>query len=146
MVESTDTGSLREQVLRRLEAQNVIPTPQRVEVGQILFARPQHLSADQILKAIHKTGSRVSKATVYNTLNLFVERGLVRQVNVDPTRAYYDSTTEPHHHFYNVDTGELKDIPEDEIELKDLPGLPSGTRVDGVQVVVRVRQRKQAAK
>lgn len=141
MADTTKKGSLRQQVLRRLGAHNVIPTPQRVMVGQILFARPQHLSADQILKAIHKTGSRVSKATVYNTLNLFVERGLVRQVNVDPTRAYYDSTTDRHHHFYNVDTGELKDIPEDEIELKDLPGLPSGTRVDGVQVVVRVRQR-----
>ncbi len=141
MADSTKTGNLREQVLRRLEAHNVIPTPQRVQVGQILFTRPQHLSADQILKAIHATGSRVSKATVYNTLNLFVERGLVRQVNVDPTRAYYDSTTEPHHHFYNVDTGELKDIPEDEIELEELPELPSGTRVDGVQVVVRVRQR-----
>ncbi len=141
MADSTKTGNLREQVLRRLEAHNVIPTPQRVQVGQILFTRPQHLSADQILKAIHATGSRVSKATVYNTLNLFVERGLVRQVNVDPTRAYYDSTTEPHHHFYNVDTGELKDIPEDEIELEELPELPSGTRVDGVQVVVRVRKR-----
>ena len=141
MADATKKGNLRQQVLRRLGAHNVIPTPQRIMVGQILFARPQHLSADQILKAIQGTGSQVSKATVYNTLNLFVERGLARQVNVDPTRAYYDSTTEPHHHFYNVDTRELKDIPENEIELKELPELPSGTRVDGVQVVVRVRRR-----
>ncbi len=141
MADATKKGNLRQQVLRRLGAHSVIPTPQRVMVGQILFARPQHLSADQILKAIQGTGSQVSKATVYNTLNLFVERGLARQVNVDPTRAYYDSTTEPHHHFYNVDTRELKDIPENEIELKELPELPSGTRVDGVQVVVRVRRR-----
>ena len=141
MADATRRGNLRQQVLRRLGAHNVIPTPQRIMVGQILFARPQHLSADQILKAIQGTGSQVSKATVYNTLNLFVERGLVLQVNVDPTRAYYDSTTEPHHHFYNVDTRELKDIPESEIELKELPELPSGTRVDGVQVVVRVRRR-----
>ena len=141
MADATKKGNLRQQVLRRLGAHNVIPTPQRIMVGQILFARPQHLSADQILKAIQGTGSQVSKATVYNTLNLFVERGLARQVNVDPTRAYYDSTTEPHHHFYNVDTRELKDIPENEIELKELPELPSGTRVDGVQVVVRLRRR-----
>ena len=141
MTDTTKKGSLRQRVLRRLGAHNVIPTPQRVMVGQILFAGPQHLSADQILKAIQATGSEVSKATVYNTLNLFVERGLARQVNVDPTRACYDSTTEPHHHFYNVDTRELKDIPESEIELKELPELPSGTRVDGVQVVVRVRRR-----
>ncbi len=141
MVESTDTGSLREQVLRRLEAQNVIPTPQRVQVGQILFARPQHLSADQILKAIHKTGSRVSKATVYNTLNLFVERGLVRQVNVDPTRAYYDSTTEPHHHIYDLETGELIDIESARVSVSGLPPLPEGKEVAGIDAVVRIRTR-----
>ena len=56
-------------------------------------------------------GSRVSKATVYNTLNLFCERGLLRTVDVDPSRQYYDSSIESHHHFYNVDTGELIDIP-----------------------------------
>ncbi len=133
--------SLREHVLERLKAHDVLPTPQRVIVGQILFTGPQHLSADQILKAIQEHGGAVSKATVYNTLNLFVEKGLVRQVNVDPSRAYYDSTTTPHHHFYNVDSGELTDIPESDIELKNMPELPADTSVDGVHVVVRVRQR-----
>ena len=133
--------SLREHVLERLKAHDVLPTPQRVIVGQILFTGPQHLSADQILKAIQEHGGAVSKATVYNTLNLFVEKGLVRQVNVDPSRAYYDSTTTPHHHFYNVDSGELTDIPESDIELKSMPELPADTCVDGVHVVVRVRQR-----
>ncbi len=132
--------SLREHVLERLKAHDVLPTPQRVIVGQILFTGPQHLSADQILKAIQEHGGAVSKATVYNTLNLFVEKGLVRQVNVDPSRAYYDSTTTPHHHFYNVDSGELTDIPESDIELKSMPELPGDTCVDGVHVVVRVRR------
>lgn len=133
--------SLREHVIERLKAHDVLPTPQRVIVGQILFTGPQHLSADQILKAIQEHGGAVSKATVYNTLNLFVEKGLVRQVNVDPSRAYYDPTTTPHHHFYNVDSGELTDIPESDIELKNMPELPADTCVDGVHVVVRVRQR-----
>ena len=133
--------SLREHVIERLKAHDVLPTPQRVIVGQILFTGPQHLSADQILKAIQEHGGAVSKATVYNTLNLLVEKGLVRQVNVDPSRAYYDPTTTPHHHFYNVGTGELTDIPESDIELKNMPELPADTCVDGVHVVVRVRQR-----
>ena len=78
-------------------------------------------------------GSRVSKATVYNTLNLFCERGLLRTVDVDPTRQYYDSSTGAHHHFYNVDTGELTDIPLDSVTLRVDTALPPGTEQAGVE-------------
>ena len=118
----------------------ILPTPQRVEIASILLERPQHLSADQILERLRSAGSRVSKATVYNTLRLFGECGLVREITVDPTRKYYDSTTHPHHHFYNVDTGSLTDIPADSISISDLPELPEGTEQQGVEVLVRVRE------
>ncbi len=131
-----------EQIREFLQAHGVTPTSQRLEVAQILFARPQHLSADQILAAVRATGSHVSKATVYNTLNLFVEKGLVREVNVEPSRLYYDSTTVPHHHIFNVDTGELTDIEPDAIGFSSLPQLPEGTETDGVHVVIRVRNKR----
>jgi Fur family iron response transcriptional regulator len=129
-----------EEVARRLDSHGVTQTPQRIEIGQVLFARPQHLSAERILEALRGMGSSVSKATVYNTLNLFVQKGLVRIVTVDPTRLYYDSTTSEHHHFYDTDTGELIDIPAEEVEVSRLPRLPEGTVAEGVQVVVRVRR------
>jgi Fur family iron response transcriptional regulator len=84
-------------------------------------------------------GSRVSKATVYNTMNLFSRKGLVRTVEVDPERLYYDSTSKPHHHFYNVDTGELIDIPAASVQLALETSLPEGTVHEGVDVVIRVR-------
>lgn len=114
-------------------------TQQRVAVAEVVFAKPQHLSAEQILAALRAAGSRVSKATVYNTLNLFRERGLLRTVDVDPERQYYDSTSRPHHHFYNVDTGELTDIPVDAVQLNLSTELPPGTEEDGVDVVIRIR-------
>jgi Fur family iron response transcriptional regulator len=129
-----------EEVARRLESRGVTRTPQRIEIGQVLFARPQHLSADRILETLRGMGSTVSKATVYNTLNLFAQKGLVRIVTVDPTRLYYDSTTSDHHHFYHTDTGELIDIPAEEVEVSRLPQLPAGTVAEGVHVVVRVRR------
>ena len=129
-----------EDVIQRLETHGVMRTPQRVEIGQVLFARPQHLSAERILETLRAMGSSVSKATVYNTLNLFAQKGLVRIVTVDPTRLYYDSTTSEHHHFYDADTGELIDIPAEEVEVSRLPQLPQGTVADGVQVVVRVKR------
>jgi Fur family iron response transcriptional regulator len=119
-----------------------MPTAQRVEVAQVILTRPQHLSAEQIIARIRTNGSRVSKATVYNTLNLFCERGLLRTVEVDPTRLYYDSSIEPHHHFYNVDTGELTDIPLEGVTLQVGAQLPNGTEQAGIDVVVRIRAAK----
>src|SRR5690606_8298203 len=103
--------------------------------AQVILSRPQHLSAEQIIAGIRGMGSRVSKATVYNTLNLFCERGLVRTVEVDPSRQFYDSTIEPHHHFYNMETGELIDIPVDGVTLNLNTDLPAGTEQAGVDVV-----------
>lgn len=117
----------------------ILSTPQRLEVAEILLEKPQHLSADQIIEKLRDSGSAVSKATVYNTLNLFSERGLAKEVMVDPERKFYDSTTRPHHHFYNIDTGELADIPDSQVRFESLPELPAGTRRESVEVLVKVR-------
>ena len=125
------------------EQHGILMTPQRVEVAKILLEKPQHLSADQILERLRSAGSSVSKATVYNTLNLFSERGLVREVMVDPVRKFYDSTTRSHHHFYNVDSGELSDIPDAEVRFFDLPQLPPGTEQESIEVLIKVRDRNR---
>jgi Fur family iron response transcriptional regulator len=125
----------------KLEAHGVNPTPQRLEIGALLLRQPVHMSADQILQQLRACGSAVSKATVYNTLRLFTAHGLVREVAVDPGRAIYDSTTVPHHHFYNADTGELTDIDAGAVGLPGIPSLPAGTRAESVEVIVRLRSR-----
>jgi Fur family iron response transcriptional regulator len=114
-----------------------------VEIAAVLLSRPQHLSADQIIDRLKSLGSRVSKATVYNSLNLFSEKGLVREINVDPARKYYDSTTHPHHHFYHVGTGELVDIANDRVGIPELPPLPRGTEQESVEVLIRIRDRER---
>lgn len=132
----------RQDILNLFDQTGIMPTPQRLEVADILLSRPQHLSADQIIEQLRANGSRVSKATVYNTLNLFGQRGIVREVMVDPTRKFYDSTTRPHHHFYNEDTGELWDIPDDKVTFLALPELPAGTERTSVELLIRVRNER----
>ncbi|HUD96640.1 MAG TPA: Fur family transcriptional regulator [Woeseiaceae bacterium] len=122
-----------------LKRHGISSTPQRLEVAAVILERPQHLSAEQILERLRAGGSRVSKATVYNTLKLFSERGLVKELTVDPDRKFYDSTTHSHHHFYHVETGELSDIPEDQVEILSLPPLPDGIEQESVEVLIRVR-------
>ncbi len=123
-------------VLRR---HGINPTHQRIEIAYALFSRGEHLSADQVLAIVNDRHSETSKATVYNTLNLFLEKKLIREVIVDPNKVFYDPNTTPHHHFYNVDTGELTDIDAGLIAISGLPQLPEGMTTEGVDIIVRVR-------
>jgi Fur family iron response transcriptional regulator len=143
MLGITDNGEAQNQsteAVNELLAQHCIaPTQQRRQIAQILFARPQHLSADQVLERVNQNGTVASKATVYNTLGLFARKGLIREVIVDPSKVFYDSNTSTHHHFYNIDTGLLQDIDSQDMSLQGLPALPDGVQLDGVDIIVRVR-------
>ena len=131
----------RELAVRTLASRGITPTPQRVEIARIVLARPQHLSAEQVLSALKEGELAVSKATVYNTLGLFAENGLVREVIVDPSKVFYDSNCSDHHHFYDVDSCTLTDIDADKVTIDGLPEVPEEKVVERVDVIVRVRSR-----
>lgn len=128
-----------DEIAVRLRTHDINPTSQRVEIAQILFTRREHLSAEEVFSLVNGQTVRVSKATVYNTLGLFAKRGLIREVIADPERVFYDPNTAPHHHFYDSTTGKLMDIPAEEVQIGALPALPDGMRMEGVEVIVRVR-------
>ncbi len=127
------------EVIHRLQEHGVNPTRQRIDIAKVLFARPQHLSADDVMRSAQREGANISKATVYNTLSLFSSKGLVREIIVDPSRVFYDTNPTTHHHFYNIDTGELLDFDASLLQLTNMPHLPPGTVADGVDVVIRIR-------
>lgn len=129
----------RDRITARLLELGIRPTAQRVQIAMLVLDRPCHFSADQLLGNLRRNGARVSKATVYNTLNLFSRQGLIREVAVDPERLMYDSTTHSHHHVYNVETGELFDVSPQDLRVGRLPALPRATQAESVEVVVRVR-------
>lgn len=132
--------SNRDDIKNKLKSSGVSPTNQRVDIAQVLFARPQHLSAEQILKMVNEeSNSTASKATIYNTLGLFAKKGLVKEVIVDPSKVFYDSNISKHFHFFNTDTGVLTDIPADAINVDNLPELPEGTVSTGLEVIVRIK-------
>ncbi|MGH8139050.1 MAG: Fur family transcriptional regulator [Steroidobacteraceae bacterium] len=126
---------------QRLSECGIRPTAQRVRIAILLLAAPQHLSAEQILASLRAAGARVSKATVYNTLNLFAARGLIRQLSIDGSRAWFDSNVDAHYHFHDVDSGALIDVPVPEVEFSKLPVPPPGTEVAGIDLVIRLRRK-----
>lgn len=126
-----------------LRSHGIVPTAQRMAIANMMMAKPQHLSADQVFSQLnHNTSPHVSKATVYNTLTLFVQKGLIREVIADPSRVFYCSTAKPHPHFYNVDTHELHDADPGICDVAIKDKLPEGTELDSVDIVIRVKNRR----
>ena len=126
-------------VPQRLRQAGVIPTTQRLLIARELFEDHGHFSAQQLYQRVNKTCRRVCRATVYNTLNLFVNRGLVREVAVNGNCTFYDTNLQPHYHIYNIDTGELLDVDPESVVFKTLPVLPAGTRRENIELLIRVR-------
>lgn len=114
------------------------PTQQRSALAELLFRGDRHVTAEQLHKEAAGAGSDVSLATVYNTLHSFRQAGLVREVAIEGSQAYFDTNTSNHNHFYFEDTREVVDIPQRQIELQQLPTPPEGYEIAHVDVVVRL--------
>ena len=127
---------------QRLAQMGIRPTHPRVRIAALLFAAPQHLSAEQIIATLAASGRRVSKATVYNTLKIFAASGLIRQLTIDDSRAWYDSNMGPHYHFHDAASGALIDVPVPEVEFSRLPSAPEGMEVEGIDLVIRLRKKR----
>jgi Fur family iron response transcriptional regulator len=136
-----DCESSSAKVAERLAACGIRITQQRLRIASILLAVPQHLSAEQVAEALRREGARVSKATVYNTLNLFASQGLIRQLSVDGECAWFDSNVGPHYHFQDEHTGALRDVELQDVQFSRLPEPPAGMEVAGIDLVIRLRRR-----
>ena len=129
------TGDVAE-LLRRADLR---PTRQRLALGQLLFGGPdRHVTAEMLHAEAVASGESVSLATVYNTLHQFKRAGLVRELAIDGARAYFDTNTSNHNHFFLEDAGRLVDIPGNAIRVDGLPEPPEGMRISHIDVVVRL--------
>nr|PZN87171.1 MAG: transcriptional repressor [Pseudomonadota bacterium] len=115
------------------------PTRQRLALGALLFgAEDRHVTAEMLHAEALAAGERVSLATVYNTLHQFKRAGLLREIAIDGSKAYFDTNTSNHNHFLIESEGRLIDIPDDSITIDRLPEPPEGMRISHVDVVVRL--------
>ena len=127
------------EVIDRLRDAGLRPTRQRIALARLLFdGGDRHITAEQVHGEALTREIQVSLATVYNTLHQFTEAGLLREVVVDPGRSYFDTNTDEHHHFYHEESGDLRDIPGEQIRLRDLPTPPDGQKIRRVDVIVRL--------
>ena len=128
MIPNDETSTLKEF--------GINPSAQRVAVAQYVLHTDEHPSADEVWTRVRKRFPHVSRATVYNTLNLFVEKGLVRQFVLTEGRVVFDPKTEDHHHFIDEESGKIHDVPWGAVKVSNVPKL-DGFEVREYQVVMR---------
>jgi Fur family iron response transcriptional regulator len=137
------TGCPWHDVKEKLRGVGLRPTRQRMALGWILFGKgDRHVTAELLYEEATHAKVPVSLATVYNTLHQFTEVGLLRQVAVDGSKAYFDTNNSDHHHFFIEDKDDLMDIPVNDVLVGKAPVAPEGYEIARIDVVVRLRRKK----
>lgn len=127
-------------IRRKLAAAGVRPTRQRVDLGRAIFGKgDRHFTAEMLYQETRSIRFAPTLGTIYNTLNEFARRGLLREIAIYDAKLWYDTKTGPHYHFYIEDSEELSDIPEALLPAFDIPA-PEGTRIAAIDVIVRLKR------
>ena len=123
-----------------LQQRGIQPSAQRVAIAQHVLRTGRHPTADKVLAEVRHNFPMVSRATVYNTLRLFVDKGLLRPFQFEGGPTVYDANVERHHHFIDEDSGEVVDLAWDALEVRRIDDLPDFA-VASYMVVVRGKRR-----
>ncbi len=137
---SMGTGSIlnADETAALLRARRITPTHQRVAIGRVLFARRQHMTASELFRRAQARDLPISRSTVYNTLDLFVEKGLLQELHFGDRPRIYDTNVAPHHHLYHVDSGKIEDIDLSRVDVKVPDEVLGDSSLVGVDVTLRV--------
>lgn len=129
----------------RLQKHGIRPTAQRLAIAAYVLHTHDHPSADEVWESVTASFPAVSRATVYNTLNLFVDQGLLMALVVTEGRVVFDANVERHHHFIDDETGEILDLPWNALRVARMARL-EGIDVRDYQVLVRGTRRRHRAR
>ena len=114
-------------------------TLQRIEIAKILFSGPpKHFTANHIYTIVKKKKLNISLATIYNTLRDFSDKKLINEIIFEPSRNWYDTCLEDHHHFFNSKTQKLIDISKNDVSLKSYPKPPDGYKIRKYNIVIEI--------
>lgn len=130
-----------QELIDKLERAGIRPSAQRVAIAAYVLATEDHPSADEVWNRVKADFPMVSRATVYNTLQLFREHGLVQQLVLAEGSVVFDPKVEPHHHFVDDETGAIHDIPWTALRVGKVDEL-EGVDVRDYMVVVRGRKKE----
>ena len=135
--------------VNRLRLSGLRPTKQRITICKVLFDRKDtfHFTINNLKKKIEKnTKSKISLATVYNTIHAFKKNGYLKEISLHGNKTFFDTNSKSHHHFYDQETGSLMDIKNEDISISKLPSAPKGKKINGVEITVSLANNNQSQK
>lgn len=127
-------------VIETLNQFGIQPTPQRIAVAEFVLKTDTHPTADEVWAHVREGCPTLSRATVYNTLHLFAEKGLLRTQPLKEGVVVFDPHVSPHHHFIDEESGQVFDVPWDAVTVTGEDRLGE-FEVRDYQVILRGRRR-----
>ena len=135
--------------IERLRSSRLRPTKQRLTICKILFGRSEtfHFTIENLKQIIERDSkSKISLATLYNTVHALKKNGYLKQISLKANQTFFDTNTKSHHHFYDEDLEELRDIKKNEMCFSKVPVVPVGKKIKEIEVVVRIAKDNQSQK
>ena len=134
----------KKEIINKLRSSNLRPTNQRIVIAKKLFDRKKtfHFTAETLNKAVNKKrDTRISLATIYNTVEAFKKAGHIREILTNNSKSYYDTNIKSHHHFYDPDSKKLTDIDYQEVIFNKVPNPPKGKKIKDLEVVISLQKK-----
>ena len=134
----------KKEIINKLRSSNLRPTKQRILIAKKLFDRKKtfHFTAETLNKAVNKKeDTRISLATIYNTVEAFKKAGHIREILTNNSKSYYDTNIKSHHHFYDPDSKKLIDIDYQEVIFNKVPNPPKGKKIKYLEVVISLQKK-----
>ena len=134
----------KKEIINKLRSSNLRPTKQRILIAKKLFERKEtfHFTVETLNNVVNKKGqTKISLATIYNTVEAFKKAGHIREILTNNNKSYYDTNIKSHHHFYDVDTKRLTDIDYQEVILNKIPKPPNGKKIRDLEVVISLQKK-----
>ena len=129
-----DEPRIAREALTRL---GISATTPRLVIAEVLFERQEHPTAKDILSYTQARLPVIAPATVYNTLKLFVEKGLVHELRLGEEGSIrYDINTQPHHHLLDRESGRVLDLPFDSVHISNLEDLEREYSLERISVTI----------
>ena len=130
-----------EQYINKLRRSGLRPTRQRIKICEVLFNSSEtfHFTIKELAKMIeNKANTKVSLATIYNTVHAFNEKGYLKEIAINSSQNYFDTNTSHHHHFFDINENKLIDLEEGEVKPIEIKKTIPGKKIKSVEVLVKI--------
>jgi len=127
--------------VQKLRESGLRPTRQRLKICEVLFLREKtfHFTINDLTKIIEeKLSTKISLATVYNTVHAFKKKGYLKEISINSDKNYFDTNITEHHHFFDEDTNELIDCSSEDIDSVNIKQNITGKKIKSVEVLIKV--------